>query len=48
MAEGLGVPMFKATLLPSSIAIAQSIGKVVFGQLAMLFRGINAVYFCQV
>ena len=48
MAEGLGVPLVKATLLPSSIAISQSVGKIAFGQLAMWFRQINPVYFCQV
>lgn len=48
MAEGLGMPLAKATLLPSSIAISQSVGKIAFGQLAVWFRQINAVYFCQV
>eukprot|EP00794_Sanderia_malayensis_P010699 gene10699-11838_t len=39
MAEGLGVSPFQATILPSTIAISQSIGKILFGQLLTWFQG---------
>ena len=48
MAEGMGVPTVQATFLPSCTAIAQSVGKIMFGQIAVWFRGSKCVYFCQV
>ena len=47
MAEGLGVPTYQATFLPSSIALAQSFGKIIFGRLIMCWR-LNSTYACQI